>query len=86
MQELKNILDNAKQGVIYFSLGTNLKSKNLPKEKLNALLDTFRELPYLILWKFELDDISNKPDNVVIRKWFPQQDVLGTYSTSVPLA
>ncbi|XP_019874679.2 UDP-glucuronosyltransferase 2B2 [Aethina tumida] len=29
------------------------------------------------MWKWETDDLPDKPENVLIRKWFPQQDVLG---------
>jgi glucuronosyltransferase len=29
-----------------------------------------------VLWKFEADDLPNKPDNVMISKWTPQSDLL----------
>lgn len=40
-------------------------------------MNTFSELPYKILWKFEAEEMEGKPDNVKISKWLPQQDVLG---------
>ncbi|KAF5301857.1 hypothetical protein FQR65_LT08689 [Abscondita terminalis] len=73
--ELKNTLDAAKHGFIYFSLGSNVKSKDLSKETRDVILETFSEIPYTVLWKFELDELPNKPKNVIISKWFPQQDV-----------
>lgn len=76
MQDLKEYLDGAKDGAVYFSLGTNVLSKDLPEEKLNVLLDTFKELPYRVLWKFENDSLKSLPENVKIAKWIPQQDVL----------
>uniref|UniRef100_T1PAT9 UDP-glucuronosyltransferase n=1 Tax=Musca domestica TaxID=7370 RepID=T1PAT9_MUSDO len=75
-EDLQEFLDNAKEGVIYFSMGSNVKSKDLPKEKLQILLETFRELKIKVLWKFELEELPNKPANVVIRKWFNQPSIL----------
>lgn len=69
-------LDKAKNGVIYFSLGSNVKSNLLPKEKLEQLMGAFSQLPYQVLWKFEDEELLNKPANVEIRKWIPQQDIL----------
>nr|CAH7769285.1 unnamed protein product [Callosobruchus chinensis] len=78
-EDLKKLLDEAKHGVIYFSMGSNIKSKDLPVEKRNAILDGFRKRKETILWKFEEDTLPGKPKNVIIRKWFPQQDILGEF-------
>ncbi|KAF2901095.1 hypothetical protein ILUMI_05090 [Ignelater luminosus] len=75
-KDLQQHVDNATQGFIYFSLGSNVKSKDLPNATKAVLMETFSELPYKVLWKFELGSISRKPDNVIISKWFPQQDIL----------
>lgn len=75
-QNLQAALDNATNGFIYFSLGTNVKSKNIPLGLRNVLLETFDELPYTILWKFEDEELPNKPNNVIVSPWLPQQDVL----------
>ncbi|XP_032678664.1 UDP-glucuronosyltransferase 2C1-like [Odontomachus brunneus] len=75
-QDLDKLLNDTKEGCIYFSLGTNIKSNILPIDRRNMLLKTFAALPYKVLWKFESDYLANKPDNVEIRKWFPQQKVL----------
>lgn len=74
--ELKTFLDNATKGVIYFSLGSNVKSVYLPKNKREILIRTFAKLPYKVLWKFEDDQLEGKPENVKINKWLPQQDIL----------
>uniref|UniRef100_A0A1Y1KFZ1 Uncharacterized protein n=1 Tax=Photinus pyralis TaxID=7054 RepID=A0A1Y1KFZ1_PHOPY len=76
LQPLKTILDTSTDGFIYFSLGSNVKSKDLPPQTREVLLEAFAELPYRILWKFELDDLPKKPENVIISRWFPQTDVL----------
>ncbi|KAG7196861.1 hypothetical protein KM043_014497 [Ampulex compressa] len=74
--DLKTILDDAKEGFIYFSLGSNVKSKDLPKKVLNVFLSAFAELPYTILWKYEVDNLPDTPHNLILRKWLPQEAVL----------
>ncbi|XP_018561506.1 UDP-glucuronosyltransferase 2B15 isoform X2 [Anoplophora glabripennis] len=74
--DVQDFLDSAKEGFIYFSLGSNVKSKDLRKETLEAIIDTLKSLPYKILWKFEADELPGKPDNVKLIKWSPQQSVL----------
>lgn len=65
------------EGVVYFSFGSNIKITNLGAEKMNIIRTTLATLPYKVLLKFEDDSMSDKPDNVKISKWLPQQDVLG---------
>ncbi|XP_063912831.1 UDP-glycosyltransferase UGT5-like [Zophobas morio] len=75
-QDLQQILDNGTEGVIYFSLGSNVKSVNLDEKLRNVVIEALSELPYTVLWKWESDYLSGRPKNVVTRKWFPQQDIL----------
>ncbi|XP_049938135.1 UDP-glucosyltransferase 2-like isoform X1 [Schistocerca serialis cubense] len=75
-QELQEFLDGAKHGAIYFSLGTNVRSSTLPPHTVQAFLEAFRELPQRIVWKWENGSLPWKPDNVLVGKWFPQQDIL----------
>ncbi|KAJ8954702.1 hypothetical protein NQ318_011395 [Aromia moschata] len=74
-KDLQVFLDNAKEGVIVFSMGSNLKSADFPKAKKDAVLKTFAKMKQKVLWKFE-DDLPEKPDNVKIMNWIPQQEVL----------
>lgn len=69
-------MDSAKQGFIYFSLGTNVHSHLLTEDKIKVILDTLKELPYKVLWKYASDDLPEIPRNVRIINWVPQQDVL----------
>ncbi|KAK4872738.1 hypothetical protein RN001_014767 [Aquatica leii] len=73
-KELKHVLDAAENGFIYFSLGTNVYTKNLPEHTRNIIVETFAELPFTVIWKFE-GHLPNKPKNLVVSKWFPQQDI-----------
>ncbi|XP_055915994.1 UDP-glucosyltransferase 2-like [Eupeodes corollae] len=74
--EIKAFLDGATHGAIYFSLGSQVKSSDLPKQKLKIFLDVFAKMKQRILWKFEDDSLSNLPKNVMIKKWMPQGDIL----------
>lgn len=75
--DLESFLNRSKHGVVYVSFGSNVKSSSLKSETLETLIETFRNLKYDVLWKFEDDSLPNKPNNVKIEKWIPQQDVLG---------
>uniref|UniRef100_W8C4F8 UDP-glucuronosyltransferase 2B10 n=1 Tax=Ceratitis capitata TaxID=7213 RepID=W8C4F8_CERCA len=74
--DLEKFINESKYGVIYFSMGSNLRSKFLPLEKRQIILDTFRGLKQRVLWKFEDPQLEGKPDNVYISSWFPQDDIL----------
>lgn len=69
-------MDNATQGVIYMSLGSTVKLTKTDPHRRKIILEALSELPYKILLKYEADDMPNKPENVKICKWLPQQDVL----------
>lgn len=55
-----------------------MKSGDLPPEALSAILETFSELPFDVLWKTEFENVEELPENVKMVKWVPQQDVLST--------
>lgn len=76
-EDLQKILDTAKHGVIFFSLGSNVKSKDMPKEKRDFILRKFSKLKETVIWKFEDTELPGKPDNVIIRSWLPQNDIFG---------
>ncbi|XP_049808794.1 UDP-glucosyltransferase 2-like [Schistocerca nitens] len=75
-KDIQQFLDGGEHGVIYFSLGSNMRSIFLPETVIRALLETFSELPQRVLWKFEDDNLPERPENVKIAKWLPQHDVL----------
>ncbi|KAK9881632.1 hypothetical protein WA026_017156 [Henosepilachna vigintioctopunctata] len=76
-KDIQTYLDEAKDGCIYFSFGSTVNSNYLSQETLEIFRKTFQELaPLKVLWKFENDTMPNKPENVHLRKWLPQQDIL----------
>jgi glucuronosyltransferase len=76
-QDLQSYLDESPDGVIYFSMGSNLRSSNMKNATINALLQAFSQLKQNVLWKWETDSLPGKPSNVKVGKWLPQSDILG---------
>ena len=70
-------MDEAKDGFILLSLGSNLRSDMLTLEKRQAILEAFSELSQLVLWKFDSDTLPGQTPNVRIGKWLPQSSILG---------
>ncbi|XP_062553023.1 UDP-glucosyltransferase 2-like [Armigeres subalbatus] len=75
-EDIQKWLDEAEHGVIYFCLGSNLKSSDLPPEKLRIFLNVLGKQKQRILFKWETDSIPNQPKNFLTKKWLPQDDVL----------
>lgn len=74
--ELKSVLDTANDGVIYVSWGSMIRADTLPVGKRESLLKAFGSFKQKVLWKWENDTLPEQPENVFIRKWMPQKDVL----------
>lgn len=68
-------MDNAKHGVIYFSMGSNLKSSDWPADIKRSMVKMLGELKQTVLWKFE-EQLPNTFENVHISNWFPQLSIL----------
>lgn len=62
-------MDSAKNGVIYFSLGSNIRTTWLNEPKLKVLLASFGNLKQKVLFKWENATLPNRPKNVMISKW-----------------
>ncbi|XP_067626225.1 UDP-glucosyltransferase 2-like [Eurosta solidaginis] len=75
-EDLQTFLDNSTHGAIYFSVGSYMKSIEMPQEKINLLLQAFSQLKQNVLWKLENSSISRLPPNVKIQSWLPQNDIL----------
>ncbi|XP_064628746.1 UDP-glucuronosyltransferase 2B19-like [Lineus longissimus] len=76
--ELKQFVDTASDGFILVSFGSLIKF--FPDSIVNILLDTFRDVPYKIVWKWDKTLLKNYqvlPSNVLAVNWIPQNDVLG---------
>jgi UDP:flavonoid glycosyltransferase YjiC (YdhE family) len=76
-QDIQKYIEEAAEGVIFFSMGSNLKSSDLPDKKLRGILEAFSKLKQRVLWKWEGENLPGKPSNVMVAKWLPQSDILG---------
>lgn len=75
-KDIQQFLDEAKDGVIFFSFGSNAKTTVLPSDKIKILLNVFSKLKQRVIMKWESDSMDQKPANVFIGKWLPQDDIL----------
>lgn len=75
--DIKQFLDGAEHGAIYFSLGAYIQSAAMPVEKMQIILNAFKQLKQRVLWKFEDPSKSLElPKNVKMGTWMPQNDIL----------
>ncbi|KAG8228496.1 UDP-glycosyltransferase [Ladona fulva] len=77
-KDLQDFMNGAgEDGVIYFSMGSILRSANFPLETRNAFIAAFSELKQRVLWKWEGENpLPGQTNNVRLEKWLPQQDLL----------
>ncbi|KAF5282559.1 hypothetical protein FQA39_LY04966 [Lamprigera yunnana] len=75
-EDLKVIVENAKNGIIVFSLGSIVKSNTISDSKKAVILNVLAKLSETVIWKFEDDNITNVPNNVIVKKWLPQSDLI----------
>lgn len=74
--DLQQLLDNAAQGAILFSWGSQLKLSSLSDARRDGIVRALGRLEQQVILKWENDTLPNKPANVHIRKWLPQRDIL----------
>ncbi|XP_063606320.1 UDP-glycosyltransferase UGT5-like [Penaeus indicus] len=75
-QELESWISGAgAAGVVYFSLGSTNQGIAIPRHYRDILLQAFRRIDQRVLWK-NVEGVGDVPENVLVTKWIPQQDVL----------
>lgn len=78
---LKEFIDNAPNGIMYVSFGTNVRTENFSKDMVNKFFDVFSNLPVKVVWKF--NGTIPKSDNIYTAPWFSQQSVLAHPKTKL---
>ncbi len=71
----------AEHGVVYVSFGSVLQAKEMSEYNRKMLVRVFGGLKQRVIWKWETEDMADKPDNLKLSKWLPQQDILGHPNT-----
>ncbi|CAH0776161.1 unnamed protein product [Bemisia tabaci] len=76
-KELDVIMNNAQDGVIYFSFGSIVTPSILGEEETQIFLSVLKELNQTVLWKTDWNSTSHDiPKNVYTRDWFDQKSIL----------
>ncbi|XP_017015519.2 UDP-glycosyltransferase UGT5-like [Drosophila takahashii] len=75
-EELKKFMDEAENGVIYFSMGLDIMVKFLPENLQQTLVKSFAKVKQRIVWKNEFFNMPNKSENIYVIEKAPQRDVL----------
>lgn len=76
-KDIQKFIDESEHGVIYFSLGGNLKPSNMPQEKQEAIIKALSSVKKeRILWKWDNENVNVDRKKFFIKKWFPQDDIL----------
>ena len=83
-KDLADFMDGGSEhGVIYVSFGSVLKAKEMSESNRKMLIKVFGGLKQKVIWKWETEEMSDKPANVKLSKWLPQQDILGHPNTKL---
>uniref|UniRef100_A0A0A9YWE5 UDP-glucuronosyltransferase 2B31 n=1 Tax=Lygus hesperus TaxID=30085 RepID=A0A0A9YWE5_LYGHE len=78
-QDLKSFMDNATDGVIYISLGSNVDMNHMTRGKIEEFAKRFRSLKQRVLLKWFGNAFPKIDDpNIRIQRWFPQLGILDT--------
>jgi len=78
--DLRDYLDShGRDGVIYFSLGSQIDPSTIPSQVFAALYRAFEQVPQQILWNCVEGRIPPLPRNVKCIEWAPQLSILCTY-------
>ena len=82
VQEFKDIMDNAKNGVILIAFGSTINLASMPLHMKNNFFDMMRQLPELtFIWRWDGPAPENPPENLIISKWLPQVQILGIFDS-----
>ncbi|EAT37650.1 AAEL010381-PA [Aedes aegypti] len=75
-ENILNFIANSTDGVIYFSMGSNLKPSQMGKEKQQDLLNAFSKVKQNVIWKWDDESLKLDKSKYFIAKWLPQDDIL----------
>lgn len=78
-EELEEILNSSKNGVIYVSFGSIINSATTKQAgifDIEVFKSALARLQYDVIWKWDTLEMEGKPGNVQLVKWVPQQDII----------
>ncbi|KAH8278406.1 hypothetical protein KR018_002702 [Drosophila ironensis] len=75
-QELQRFLDESEHGVIYFSMGNEIRFKYLPDSMQQPLLESLSQLKQRVVWKSDASTMPNRTGNIYRMAVAPQRAIL----------
>lgn len=75
-KDIEDFIEESEHGVVYFSLGGNLKPSTMPIEKQQAIINSLSKIKERILWKWDDPNAKVDKSKFLIKNWFPQDSVL----------
>ncbi|XP_071053712.1 UDP-glucosyltransferase 2-like isoform X1 [Onthophagus taurus] len=82
-------VDSSKEGIIYFSFGSTVKSTIFNRKILSTMFEALGKQPHKVFWKGEKEDILDDlkiPDNIIFEPWMPQLNMLCNPNTKLFIA
>ncbi|XP_054481092.1 UDP-glucuronosyltransferase 1A1-like [Anoplopoma fimbria] len=65
---------SGEHGFVVFTLGTMVS--DMPEETTSVFLETFRQIPQKVIWRYTGKVPDSVPENVKLMEWVPQNDLL----------
>lgn len=82
--QLQQFLDQAEEGVIYFSFGTNVKLKKQNQMRMWSIYRALENSKMKVLMKYDTDEgIPGLSKDILTASWLPQREILGMLWLSV---
>lgn len=81
--DIREFIENSEHGVIYFSLGGNIKPSSMDDEKKRDIVVSLLGLKQNVIWKFDDDSLQVDSKRIMMRKWLPQYEILAHNNTKV---
>ena len=73
--DIRHFIENAKSGAVLVSFGSHDLS---PESMRNKMMEAFRQMEDLhFVWSHKAEFPADVPSNVLLKKWFSQNDLLG---------
>lgn len=69
-------LDSSSDGVILFSMGSIFQASNLNEEQRRSFIEVFAKLKQKVIWRYNLPDADQLPENIMARSWLPQKEIM----------
>ncbi|XP_045445854.1 UDP-glucosyltransferase 2-like [Melitaea cinxia] len=79
-KNLKKLMDESIDGVIYVDLATNLINENIQEDILQQIIEAFGQIKQTVIWKYD-EILVNIPKNLYTIKKPPQQSILNHVNT-----